>query len=128
MVDTKENLQNEWNKILPTQVIKLEEIKETRSEAQNRLYHKWIWDLTWVFADKWIFITPDDLHEWLRDKLIQWWYKKSPLTWRRITKQKTTTNLNKKEFSKYLEDCEKYLWQTFEVSHPLPTDIAYNQK
>jgi len=126
MIDRKENLQSEWDKIDPSQIIKLEEVKETRSKAQNRLYHKWIWDLTKVFADKWIFITPDDLHEWLRDKLIKGWYKKNQITWRRITIEKSTTKLKKWEFSKYLKDIENYLWQTFEVSYPLPTDLHYN--
>lgn len=104
----------------------LKEKSETRSQAQNRLYHKWITDLVSVFDNKGIFITHDDLHEWLRDKLIKWTYEINPITKRRLVVRKSTAELKKEEFSQYLKDVENYLWQTFEVSHPLPTDIWYN--
>lgn len=127
MINTKEKLQNEWDKISPTQIIKLEEIKETRSWAQNRLYHKWITDLCNVFDDRWIFITHDDLHDWLRDKLIKWTYKTCKITWKRRVERKSSSKLKRKEFSQYLKDIENYLRQTYEISHPLPTDLEYNE-
>jgi len=126
MIWTKNELEKEWDKISTTQTIKLEEIKETRSQSQNRLYHKWLTDLRWELDDKWIFITAKDLHNGLRDKLIKWTYETNALTWKRLVKRKSTTELTKKEFSQYLKDIEKYLRQTFEVTHPLPTDLFYN--
>lgn len=107
-------------------LFKCDQYLETRTMAQNRLYHQWIEDLVWCFADKWIFITHDDLHEWLRDKLIKGNYEINAVTGKRVIKRKTTTQLNKKEFSQYLKDIEKYLWQTFEITYPLPTDLLYN--
>jgi len=127
MIWTKQQLQEYWNKIEHTQICKLEEIKENRSQAQNRLYHKWLSDLNWELDNKWIFITTNDLHEGLRDKLIKWTYKTNTLTWRRLVERKSTTKLTKKEFSQYLKDIEKYLRQTFEITHPMPTDLFYNK-
>ena len=106
-------------------IFKCEEIKETRSQNQNRMYWKWLNNLVKCFDDKGIFITSEDLHDWLRDKLIEWKHKKNTFTWELKIVRKTTTQLNKKEFSKYIQDIEKYLWQTFEVAYPLPTDISY---
>jgi len=127
MIWTKQQLQEYRNKIEDTQICKLEEIKENRSQAQNRLYHKWLSDLNWELDNKWIFITTNDLHEGLRDKLIKWTYKTNTLTWRRLVERKSTTKLTKKEFSQYLKDIEKYLRQTFEITHPMPTDLFYNK-
>jgi len=128
MINTKHSLLNYWNKIEENQIVELKEIKETRSQAQNRLYHKWLSDLRGENGLEWkgIFITADDLHTGLRDKLIKWTYETNPLTWRRITKRKSTKKLTKREFSEYLKDIEKYLWQQFRVSHPMPTDLWYN--
>jgi hypothetical protein len=61
----------------------------------------------------------------LRDKLIKWVYKTCKITWKRRVKRKSTSELNKKEFSQYLKDIENYLWQNYEISHPLPTDLYY---
>ena len=80
-----------------------------------------------MFDDKWVFITPEDLHEWMRDKLIKGTYEINQITWRRLVRRKSTSKLKRKEFSVYLQDIEKYLWQTYEVSHPLPTDLQYNE-
>ncbi len=109
-------------------LFKIDQYFETRTMSQNRLYHQYIEDLVWCFEEKGIFITHDDLHEWLRDKLIKWSYEINPVTWKRLVKRKSTTELNKKEFSQYLKDIENYLWQTFEITQPLPTDILYNLK
>ncbi len=109
-------------------IVKAQEIKETRSQRQNRLYHKWLNDIGKCFEEKGIFITHDELHEWLRDKLIPWSYERNKLTSRRIHKKKSTTQLSKKEFSKYISDCEKYLWREFEIVYPLPTDMFYKTK
>ena len=126
MIDKKCNLQKEWDKINPTQIIKLEEIKENRTQAQNRLYWSYISDLTSCFYDKWIIISKDDLHEWLRQKFIDWKYKINKITWKRMILRKSTTKLNKKEFSDYIDKIEKYIFQTYEIVCPLRTDLFYN--
>jgi len=119
----------EWLKtISDDKIIKSEVINETRSWQQNRLYHKWLTDIVWEFEKKWIFITSEDLHEGLRDKLIKWKYQRNLFTWKRKLHRKSTTELSKKDFWSYIKDIEKYLWQTYEISHPLPTDLWYNKK
>jgi len=125
MINTKHSLLNYWNKIEENQTIRLEEIKQTRSQWQNRLYWAYISDLTKCFDEKGIFITQDDLHEWLRQKLIKWRYKTNPITWNRMIIRKSTAKLNKKEFSTYIKDIEKYMIQTYEIACPLRTDINY---
>ncbi len=122
----------EWilflKKLSPDNIVKITEIRENRSQRQNRLYHQWLKDIQVCFEEQGIFITHDELHEWLRDKLIPWSYEINPLTSRTIHKKKSTTQLNKKEFSKYIHDCEKYLIDRFEISYPLPVDIFYTKK
>lgn len=108
------------------EIFEIKEFKENRTQRQNRLYWKWINDLVWCFDEKWIFTTSEDLHEWLKVKLIKWKYVLNSFTNKRELKRKSTTDLNKKEFSQYIKDIEKYLWQTFEITHPLPTDEWYN--
>lgn len=102
------------------------ELWNTRTIRQNALYHLHISNLCKVFADKWIFITNEELHIWLRDKLIKWTYEINRITWKRIVKRKSTTQLSKAEFSQYLKDIEFYLRQTYEISCALPTDINYD--
>lgn len=122
MINYKKNLENEWVKILDDTLIKLEEVSQTRSSAQNRLYHAYISDLTKCFSEQGIFISHDDLHEWLRQKLIKWSYKTNPITWIRMVIRKSTAKLNKKEFSTYIKDIEKYIYQTYEITCMLRTD------
>lgn len=98
-------------------------IKETRSNAQNRLYHWYLADIKQAFDDKWIFITQIDLHEWLKQKLLWNKYKINPLTKKRTVLQKSTAKLSTKEFSEYIKDIEKYLVQEFEIYVRLRTDL-----
>ena len=117
-------------KFLSTQdenlIFKLDEFKPTRTNLQNNLYWSYITDIKQAFEDKWVFITIDDLHEWFKTKFIKWSYKNNSITWQRITQRKSTTELNKKEFSRFIKDIELYLIQTFDISVPLRTDIWYN--
>ena len=117
-------------KFLSTQdenlIFKLDEFKPTRTNLQNNLYLSYITDIKQAFEDKWVFITIDDLHEWFKTKFIKWSYKNNSITWQRITQRKSTTELNKKEFSRFIKDIELYLIQTFDISVPLRTDIWYN--
>ena len=126
MIDTKQSC-IKWLESKPDWIYKVQEHKETRSQAQNRLYWMWLHDLVKCFDEKGIFITTDDLHEWLREKLIEAYPHKNTFTWELKMKRKSTTQLTKKEFNEYIDKVEKYLWQVFEIAHPLPTDIFYNQ-
>lgn len=121
---------NQLIKFLSTQdeslIFELKEFKATRTNLQNNLYWSYITDIKQAFEDKWVFITIDDLHEWFKTKFIKWSYKNNSITWQRITQRKSTTELNKKEFSRFIKDIELYLIQTYEISVPLRTDIWYN--
>jgi len=102
-------------------------VEQTRTLSQNRLYWWFISDLTKCFDDMGVFITSEDLHEWLSQKLLKGSYNKNSITGMRTIKRKSTTKLSKKEFSKYIEDIEKYLIQTYNISCPLRTDnLLYN--
>ena len=125
MIWIKRNLIIEWNKIDDDQLIKLEEVKETRTQSQNRLYWAYITDLVSAFDDTGIIISINDLHEGLRLKFIQWNYVINNVTWMRMTIRKSSSELNKKEFSKYISDIEKYMIQTYNISCMLPTDPWY---
>ena len=123
MIWTKQQL----IKFLSTQdeslIFELKEFKATRTNLQNNLYWSYITDIKQAFEDKWVFITIDDLHEWFKTKFIKWSYKNNSITWQRITQRKSTTELNKKEFSRFIKDIELYLIQTYDISVPLRTDI-----
>jgi hypothetical protein len=90
---------------------------------QHRLYRWRIRSIVKRFTEKWIFISENDLHEWFKEKFIKTTYRKNKLTWKRYKQEKTTTTLNKKEFSEYLTSIDKYLWQTFEIVVLKPTEL-----
>lgn len=127
MIWTKKQIL-EFLKTLPEDMFfEISELRGNRSNEQNRLYWQWLTDLCWCFDEKGVFITPEELHEWLKAKLIPGNYKRNPLGVR-VHEQKTTTKLNKKDFSKYIKDIEKYLWREFEITHPLPWEFWYEKK
>ena len=125
MILTKQKAIEYINSLQDEIILDIKEYKSNRSNNQNSLYWAYITDLKQTFEEKGIFITVDDLHEWLKTKLIKWTYKKNSITWQRILKRKSTTKLNKKEFSSYMKDIELYLIQEFEISVPLMTDVFY---
>ena len=96
---------------------------DIRTNKQNRLYFSYLKDLVKCFDEKWIFITKQDLHEWLKNKLIQWIEDINILTWEKIIIRKTTTELTRKEFIQYIKDIEKYCFESFEIVCSLKTDM-----
>ena len=108
-------------------LLQVKELRETRSQAQNRLYWQRLWLIREWFAEKWILIHQNDLHEWFKEKFIKTTYRVNKLTKKRYKQEKTTTNLDKKEFSQYLKDIDSYLYQMFEMIVLKPTElIDYN--
>ena len=125
-MDERKFFKKEWWKIvwffpkLKDWNYEIIEIKENRSLAQNNLYFWYLNNIKKAFDDIGVY-------EGLRDKLIPWKYKKNCITWKRLVKRKSTTKLTKKEFSNYIKDIEKYLYQTYEITAPLPTDnLVFN--
>ena len=108
-------------------LFEIDELKETRSQAQNRLLWKWYCDITKaLFTEKWAFITTQDLHDWLKEKLIPTKYKYNKFTKKRYKIEKSTAKLSKKQFNEYLKEIDKYLWQYFEIVVLKPTELWYN--
>ena len=82
------------------------DLYKKRSIPQNDLYWGWyIPHLVKWFADLWIFTESETVHETLKDILLSK-RKKNKITkkYRKVTL--STTDLNTKEFKKYLEDIE----------------------
>ncbi len=105
----------------------LKEVKATRTNQQNALYHAYLADISSWFAEQGIIISANDLHEGFKQKFIQTETKINKITCEPVAITKSTTKMNKKEFSKYIEDIWFYLNQTYELNVSLRTDITYNQ-
>lgn len=99
------------------------EVKMTRTKAQNNFLWAYYENIKKALIEKeGLFHTEQEIHEWLKDKLLKWTYVKNPLTWKRIVRRKSTTKLSKKEFTQYIKDIEMYLYREYELSVMLPTD------
>lgn len=96
---------------------------ETRSQAQNRLYWQWLWFISWWFANIGACIDENQLHEAFKEKFIKTQYKLNKLTKKRYKQEKSTTKLDKAEFSKYLKDIDWYLLQTYDMTVLKPTEL-----
>jgi hypothetical protein len=90
-------------------VLVCKEIVEQRSTNQNRLY--WLW-LTMI-ADE-TGHAPNEMHEYFRMKFLKCHDKKFEYI-------RSTTDLNKDEFTKYLNQIE--LFATTELNITLPADV-----
>jgi len=98
-------------------------LSEWRTNLQNNLYfwwyiphiQEWLWELGH-------FVPNDKIHEDLKEILLQD-KKLNELTWTYKKYVKSTANLNKKEFIKYLNDVEKYVFTAFHFSIP---DHSFN--
>lgn len=126
MILTKYKAINYINSLQDETILDIKEYKPTRSNEQNRLYWAYITDLKQEFENNWIFITIDELHDWFKTMFIKWIYEKNSITWQRITKRKSTTELNKKEFSRYMKDIELYLIQTYNIAVPFRNEYNYS--
>ena len=124
MIWTKQQIFEFLSKQDENSKFEIKQFKENRTLRQNRLYHQRLWFIVKAFDNKWIFITSEDLHEWLRDKLIKGKYQRNVFTGKRKLHRKSTTELNKKDFSEYLSNIDKYLWQNFEISVLKPTELG----
>lgn len=88
-------------------------LDEWRSNLQNNLY--WGWFIPHIkewLAESWNFITENKIHEDLKEILLQD-KRLNEITWTYKKYVKSTANLNKKEFKKYLDDIEKYVFDCF---------------
>ena len=89
-----------------------------RTKLQNDLY--WWWYIPHIksaFEDKGEFITEEEIHEWLKEKLLSY-RKKNKLTGTYKKYVWSTAELKKKWFMKFLKDVELYMFRDFEIVIP----------
>ena len=124
MITDNKNLAVDFISKLPANVkIKVEEVKETRSMAQNRLYWAYLSDLNNYLKDTGMMMTAEALHTSFSTIFIEWKNSICPLTNEIITERKSTTKLNKKEFNKYIDDIRNYLISVYNINVPLRTEM-----
>lgn len=93
--------------------------RESRSIDQNRLMWKWWQDLEDMSGE------PKEIyHEGFKDlfcpeKTVNWFGKPIP--------RKSTTLLNTKEFSQYLETVHKHLFSTYGIALEFPPETRYDE-
>jgi hypothetical protein len=107
-------------------MIKILPICNKRSLAQNRMYWKWLK----LIADHVTYHDPnnnvcsdDDLHEWFKEKFLE--TKIIEIRGEIIKKRKSTTKLNTKEMTEYLEKIDQYCAQSMHLILPHPEDMYY---
>lgn len=112
MIWNKKQVIEFLNKELWDKIYSCKELKETRSQAQNRLMWDWLRDISdTIYKENWKWYSPTQLHNWFKEMFIKTTYTYNKLTKKRFKNEKTTTTLNKKEFSQYLTDIDRYLFE-----------------
>jgi len=95
--------------------------KPQRSKAQNRLYWKcWVETLAKHFG-----VSKNEIHNELRDFFLLGHEYVSPFTGEVKFVRPSTTDLNTKEFSAYLENIEAGVWHQHGITLPHPQDYRY---
>lgn len=98
-------------------VFSIKELKNYRSEKQNRYY----WGVVIrILADNFGY-TPMEIHEALKSTLLP---KEFEFATMKITSSRSTTSLNTSEFEDYLEKVRIWANQEFGVIIPLPNEVA----
>ena len=100
------NLETKWQ-------IEIKKYRKNRSDAQNKLYHMWLKEISLHTGD-----TTDGLHEHFKNEYLDTEY--IMVMGKSLVKTKTTTTLNTKEFTEYLEKIEHFAWHflNMTLSHP----------
>lgn len=123
MIDTRDNCLAYIKALPEDSIIEVREIKDNRSKKQNRLYFGYLADIRDYLKDSWMMMTNMALHESFKDTFIEWVHSISILTWKPICERKSTTELNKWEFSQYIKDIQNYLRDSYNIDIPLRTEI-----
>jgi hypothetical protein len=99
-------------------LVDIKPYKKNRSLAQNKLYWKWIT----CIGDS-IGYESDELHaimadKFLHDEIVEYGGKQ-------IKKDKSTSRLNTKEFTEYLEKIDRFAASELGIVLPSPEDLYY---
>lgn len=111
----------------PTYQLTIDEYKTTRSSAQNRLYWMWlkiIADHVTHHDTSGTLFSDNDMHDWLREKFLD--TRLIEVRGEFVKSRKSTTKLNTKEFTDYLEKIDMFCAQTLNLVLPHPEDLYYS--
>lgn len=108
----------------PIYEVIVKEFKSTRSLCQNRLYWKWLHEISKQYHESGRELYSDEVwHEYMKKTFLS--TDISEVRGKFIEMRKTTTKLNTKEFTQYLEDIEHYCGSELHVNLPHPEDLYY---
>ena len=109
----------------PVYKITVEEYKENRSLAQNRLLWVWMKEVSEQHHASGGKLVSDEIwHEYFKELLLP--AQVVELRGQFIKQRKSTRKLNTKEFTQYLENIDHYCGSELEVQLPHPEDIYYS--
>jgi hypothetical protein len=98
--------------------IDIKPYKKNRSFAQNKLYRRWLGEISEFNGDD-----PDALHEHFKEQYIETEYVTA--FGKTKAKTKTTTDLNTKEFTQYLEKIDRFCVSFLNLVLSSPEDLIY---
>lgn len=105
------NLEKPWQ-------VEIKLYKKNRSLAQNKLYRRWLGEISKCNGDD-----PDALHEHFKEQYIETEYVTA--FGKTKVKTKTTTDLNTKEFTQYLEKIDRFCVSFLNLVLSSPEDLYY---
>ena len=98
--------------------VEIKPYKKNRSVSQNKLYWKWI---TCIGNE--IGYMPDELHAIMADKFLPDVFVE--YGGKQIKQDKSTSRLNTKEFTEYLEKIDRFAAAELGIVLPSPDDLIY---
>ena len=95
--------------------LRVDKYKEKRTLAQNRYY----WIICTIVAEE-TGHDPEEIHQIFKSMFLKTWTK---LKHKRIQRIQSTTELDTKEFTDYVDKCSRFAGQELGIFIPLPGEI-----
>jgi len=113
-----------FDKDQPIYEVTVKEYKSTRSSAQNRLYWKWMHEVSLMYHESGRELYSDEVwHEFFKKHFLPTDVKEVRGVF--IEMRKTTTKLNTKSFTHYLEQIDHYSGSELEIQLSHPEDLFH---
>jgi len=97
-------IKNFSNQKLPDWRYKIIEVKNNRTLEQNKLYWAILNYISEVYKEKWIYYTPDFLHQCFKKAFLPKKKIKSDFSNKYVFALTSTAELNTKQFTNYIEN------------------------